>query len=108
MRALFRRSAVLVPLAAVPFIPTASPLPREVVPNDNRRAAGTLRGDTLTARFTVQKAHWTPDASHDQQVTEVSGRDRPGGIRLCASVAGGRTRSTSSAFDATSPTAGGA
>ena len=68
MRALALLAAVLIPLATVPFIPAASPALREVVPNDNRRAAGTLRRDTLTARFTVQMAHWTPDASHDQQV----------------------------------------
>lgn len=68
MRVLALISAILVPLAVVPFIPASSPVLREVVPNDNRRAAGTLRGDTLTARFTVQMAQWTPDASHDQQV----------------------------------------
>ena len=36
--------------------------PPEVVANDNRVAAGTLRGDTLTVRLVVQRARWHPEA----------------------------------------------
>jgi len=41
---------------------------RAVVANDNRATAGTVRGDTLSARFTVQLAKWAPEGEHHRQV----------------------------------------
>jgi FtsP/CotA-like multicopper oxidase with cupredoxin domain len=45
-----------------------APAPMDVKVNDNRRAAGTMRNDTLTARFTVKLARWAPEGMHHRQV----------------------------------------
>lgn len=59
----------VVPVAArrVPA-PDVRALP-SVVANDNRRAAGTLRGDTLRLQLTVQMAEWYPDGSKGAHVS---------------------------------------
>jgi len=69
MRALALLSVVLLPAMSPPHAtePGARAV-RTVVPNDNRATAGTARGDTLTARFTVQLAKWAPEGQHHRQV----------------------------------------
>lgn len=71
MRVLAILAAAVFPLGALSRISVAPETPRtlrEVVPNDNRRGAGRLHRDTLTARFTVQLAHWAPEGPHHKQI----------------------------------------
>ncbi|MHB1312510.1 MAG: hypothetical protein ACYC3L_10895, partial [Gemmatimonadaceae bacterium] len=69
MRVLALLSVVLLPAVSLPHStePHARAA-RAVVANDNRTTAGTRRGDTLTARFTVQLATWAPEGEHHRQV----------------------------------------
>ena len=59
---------VVLPVATRPSRPPASDLPR-VEANDNRRAAGTRRGDTLVVRLIVGLADWYPEADDGLHVT---------------------------------------
>lgn len=68
MRVLALLAAAVLPLAVTPHVSSAPRAPRNAVPNDNRRAAGSQRGDTLTARFTVQLAHWAPEGAKHKQI----------------------------------------
>ena len=43
--------------------------PPRVSPNDNRRPAGTLRGDTLVLRLEVRTAEWYPEAPDGPHIT---------------------------------------
>jgi FtsP/CotA-like multicopper oxidase with cupredoxin domain len=43
-------------------------LPR-ISPNDNRRPAGTVRGDTLVLRLVVRSAEWYPEAKDGPHIT---------------------------------------
>src|SRR5688572_10852348 len=58
-------------LALVTSLVACNRLP-EVQPNDNRKPAGTLTGDTLELRLVVQRARWHPEAPNGVHVdTEV-------------------------------------
>jgi manganese oxidase len=49
-------------VVAISFSTACSSGPPEVVANDNRVAAGTSTGDTLTVQLVVQRARWHPEA----------------------------------------------
>ena len=63
-------ASVIVPLgliaAARSSVPSAEP--SFVVPNDNRHAAGTRIGDTVTIRLVVSRARWFPGADSGPSV----------------------------------------
>lgn len=53
-----------------------------VVPNDNRVAAGTTRGDTLVFELDAQRAGWRPDPEIDTAVTVLAFAARDGVPRI--------------------------
>ena len=59
---------LILPAASSPRPPAPHDLPR-VEANDNRQAAGTLRGDTLAVRLVVGLAEWYPEADDGLHVT---------------------------------------
>jgi len=66
--------------AALRTVPEAAPSPLAVAePNDNRAAAGTLRGGVLTVRLDARNAAWRPDPEVDSALTvqAFGERDRP-------------------------------
>jgi FtsP/CotA-like multicopper oxidase with cupredoxin domain len=71
---------VALTLVLVPFGVAQTPhrALREVVPNDNRTAAGVLRGDTLHADFSVELATWSPEGPHSLQVKVAAIAERGG------------------------------
>lgn len=58
--------ALLVALGCRAAAPDAAP--RRVVPNDNRVAGGTRRGDTLVFALNAERATWRPDTDVDSAV----------------------------------------
>ncbi len=75
MRVLAALTLVLVPFGIAQTTPRAM---REVVPNDNRTAAGVLRSDTLHADFSVELATWSPEGPHSLQVKVAAIAERDG------------------------------
>jgi FtsP/CotA-like multicopper oxidase with cupredoxin domain len=59
-------AAVLVPLVVLSLPPRS---PTRVEPNDNRRPAGILTGDTLTVRLVVSLGDWYPESDDGLHVT---------------------------------------
>src|SRR5688500_15479007 len=60
-------AALLAPAVGVRQTPNPTTLP-VIVPNDNRVAAGTRRGDTLTLSLVVDRARWFPGADDGPSV----------------------------------------
>lgn len=64
MRALALLSVVTFALTTPPsHTPRPSKVPRAVLANDNRRAAGARRGDTVVVQLNVTRARWSPEGS---------------------------------------------
>ncbi len=47
----------------------AAPVPETARPNDNRLAAGVMRGDTLVVHLDIRMARWYPDADSGEFIT---------------------------------------
>ena len=62
--------------------PLAPPEVPVVVPNDNRSAAGVLRGDTLTIRLEARLGAWRPDLDVDTAVTVQAFAEEGGAPRI--------------------------
>ena len=56
-------------LFAAGWGPAAREEPPRVSPNDNRRPAGSMRGDTLVLRLVVRNAEWYPEADSGPHIT---------------------------------------
>jgi FtsP/CotA-like multicopper oxidase with cupredoxin domain len=60
---------VLLAVLATASRPTIRPDATRVLPNDNRRSAGVMRGDTLVLHLVVRSAEWYPEAEDGPHIT---------------------------------------